>query len=169
LFRWKVPRKHSKTALRERASHRERSSAWGSIRGGMVNRRETEECRVSSNVRRAQSPSLASIATRSRETRPSGPASYRKRPSRGRSAYGRSYGVCLVLGAWFLVRTWCLVLSAFLVLGSWCLVLEGSRTKDQGRRTDQEPRTKHQEPQSPLLRQKVLEIFDLDVGIRRWP
>src|SRR5216110_53667 len=67
-------------ALRGKAFHRGRSSAWESIRGGMVNRRETEEIRVSTNVRRAACPNRGCIATRSRAANPSGRACYRRRP-----------------------------------------------------------------------------------------
>src|SRR5436853_6847259 len=46
----------------------------------MVNRPETGEIRVYSNVRRATCPNRVCIATRSRAASPSGRACYRKRP-----------------------------------------------------------------------------------------
>ena len=86
-FRWKAPGRPTRTASPKRASHREPSSAWDSIRGGMENPRETGGCRVCSNVRRAPGLNLASIATRSPAPRRSVPASCRKRrPSRTPSA-----------------------------------------------------------------------------------
>src|SRR6266705_278715 len=79
-FRWKAPGNPTKRASQKRASRRGPSSAWDSIHDEMENLRETEGCRVCSNVRRAPSLNLASIATRSPAPNRSGPASCRKRP-----------------------------------------------------------------------------------------